>query len=156
MLARSFLQVRRAGPRALLGVGLERVLLAGVLCVTGVFVASGGVLWRLWACLRIENSGRASGALAASRDVFVSLDKFQASRSESSHLAALVVVQNPRSAWRPRHGAVFLVATTLVSAGRALGSRTCASRLHSASEMDWFGILASCALGARIYWRQIT
>ena len=31
MLARSFLQMRRAGPRALLGVGLERVLLAGVL-----------------------------------------------------------------------------------------------------------------------------
>ena len=42
VLARSFLQMRRAGPRALLGVGLQRVLLAGVLrCfrgVTGVFV----------------------------------------------------------------------------------------------------------------------
>ena len=32
VLARSFLQMRRAGPRALLGLGLERVLLAGVLC----------------------------------------------------------------------------------------------------------------------------
>ena len=63
---------------------------------------SGGVGRAFW----IENSQRASGALAASRDVFVSLDKFQASRSESGHLAALVVVQNPRSAWRPRHDAV--------------------------------------------------
>ena len=46
MLARSFLQMRRAGPRALLGVGLERVLLAGVLCGRGVrwiaLAASGG------------------------------------------------------------------------------------------------------------------
>ena len=40
MLARSFLQVRRAGPRALLGLGLERVLLAGVLCVRGVWWAA--------------------------------------------------------------------------------------------------------------------
>ena len=46
VLARSFLQMRRAGPRALLGVGLERVLLAGVLCGRGVrwtaLAASGG------------------------------------------------------------------------------------------------------------------
>ena len=69
VLARSFLQMRRAGPRALLGLGLERVLLAGVLCVTGVFVASDGVLWRRRAGSRSENSGRASGALAASRSI---------------------------------------------------------------------------------------
>ena len=47
VLARSFLQMRRAGPRALLGVGLERVLLAGVLCGRGVrwadLAASGGL-----------------------------------------------------------------------------------------------------------------
>ena len=110
VLARPLLEVRRARPRALLGLGLERVLLAGVLCVTGGFVASGGSLRRRRAGARGENSRRASGALAASRDVFVSLDKFQASRSESGHLAALVVVHNPRSAWRPPYGAVFLVA----------------------------------------------
>ena len=98
VLARPLLEVRRAGPRALLRVGLERVLLAGVLRVTGVVVASGGPLWRRRAGVRSENSRRASGALAASRDVFVSLDKFQASRSESGHLAALVVVHNPRGA----------------------------------------------------------
>ena len=98
MLARPLLEVRRARPRALLRVGLEGVLLAGVLrCVYG-FVASGGSLWRRGAGFWIENSRRASGALAASRDVFVSLDKFQASRSESGHLAALVVVHNPRGA----------------------------------------------------------
>ncbi len=121
---------------------LVSVLSAYSLQASCVVVASGGPLRRRRAGSRSENSRRASGALAASRDVFVSLDKFQASRSESGHLAALVVVHNPRSAWRPRHGAVFLVATTLVRAGRALGSRTCANRLHSASEMDWFGILA--------------
>ena len=44
--------------------------------VTGVFVASVGPLWRRRAGWRRENSWRASGALAASRDVFVSLAKF--------------------------------------------------------------------------------
>ena len=46
--------------------------------VTGVVVASGGPLWRRRAGFRSENSRRASGALAASRDVFVSLAKFLA------------------------------------------------------------------------------
>ena len=46
VLARPLLEVRRAGPRALLGLGLERVLLTGVLCGRGVrwaaLAASGG------------------------------------------------------------------------------------------------------------------
>ena len=67
VLARPLLEVRRARPRARLGLGLEGVLLAGVLrCFYG-FVASGGSLWRRWAGSRSKNSGRASGALAASR-----------------------------------------------------------------------------------------
>ena len=69
VLARPLLEVRRAGPGALVRLGLERVLLAGVLCVTGVFVASGGSLWRRRAGYKIENSRRASGALAASRSI---------------------------------------------------------------------------------------
>ena len=123
VLARSFLQMRRAGPRALLGLGLERVLLAGVLCcfrgVTGGFCWRYGCVcgfcWtaaamsrvcgvrravsareRLWAGPRGETSRRASGALTASRDVFVSPEKFRASRSASDDVAALVCVQNPR------------------------------------------------------------
>ena len=117
MLARSFLQVRRAGPRALLRVGLERVLLAGVLrCGVGVTVC----LWlfvspprrlacvcgvrravsareRLWAGVRGENSWRASGALAASRDVFVSLAKFGAfSRCEWSFGSPGVCLETSR------------------------------------------------------------
>ena len=61
MLARPLLEVRRAGPRALLGVGLERVLLAGVLCGRGVrwaaLAASGGLSERkLW-----ESLGRSRG-----------------------------------------------------------------------------------------------
>ena len=74
------------------------VLSAYSLQASCVVVVSGGSLWRRRAGDRIENSRRASGALAASCDVFVSLDKFQASRSESGHLAALVVVHNPRGA----------------------------------------------------------
>ena len=73
VLARSFLQMRRAGPRALLGVGLERVLLAGVLCGRGVrwaaLAASGGLSERkLW-----ESLGRSRGVtrrLCFSREVF--------------------------------------------------------------------------------------
>ena len=100
---------------------LVSVLSAYSLQASCVVVASGGSLWRRWAGSRSENSRRASGALAASRDVFVSLDKFQASRSENGHLAALVVVHNARDAWRRRHGAVFLVATTLVKRRQSLG-----------------------------------
>ena len=84
VLARPLLEVRRAGPRARLGLGLEGVLLAGVLrCFYG-FVASGGSLWRRRAGFRIENSRRASGALAASRDVFVSLEGFRAFRARAA------------------------------------------------------------------------
>ena len=61
VLARSFLQMRRAGPRALLGVGLERVLLAGVLCGRGVrwtaLAASGGLSERKLS----ETFGRSRG-----------------------------------------------------------------------------------------------
>ena len=64
--------------------------------VAGVFVASGGVLWGLWAGSRGENSRRASGALAASRDVFGSLEKFRAHQAACGLLAALVVVQSAR------------------------------------------------------------
>ena len=110
MLARPLLEVRRAGPGALVRLGLERVLLAGVLCVTGVFVASGGVLWGLWAGSRGENSRRASGALAASRLVSSSSGLYGRRRSASGLLAALVCVQDPRGDQRPRHDAVFLVA----------------------------------------------
>ena len=60
MLARPLLEVRRARPRALLGVGLERVLLAGVLRGRGVrwaaLAASGGLserkLWESLGCSR--------------------------------------------------------------------------------------------------------
>ena len=75
---------------------LVSVLSAYSLQASCVVVASGGPIWRRRAGSRSENSGRASGALAASRDVFVSLAKFRASRGESGHLAALVVVHNPR------------------------------------------------------------
>ena len=58
MLARPLLEVRRGRTTARLGVGLERVLLAGVLCAC---------LWRpvgrsggVWAGSRSENSRRAS------------------------------------------------------------------------------------------------
>ena len=61
VLARSFLQMRRARPRALLGVGLERVLLAGVLCGRGVrwaaLAASGGLSERKLS----ESLGRSRG-----------------------------------------------------------------------------------------------
>ena len=56
------------------------VLSAYSLQASCVVVASGGSLWRRWAGSRSENSRRASGALAASRDVFVSLAKFGAFR----------------------------------------------------------------------------
>ena len=75
MLARPLLEVRRAGPRALLGVGLERVLLAGVLCGRGVrwaalaacgalserkisesFGRSRGVTRRLWFSREVSHS----------------------------------------------------------------------------------------------------
>ena len=72
VLARSFLQMRRAGPRALLGVGLERVLLAGVLCGRGVrwaaLAASGGRSERKLS----ESCGRSRGVtrrLQFSREV---------------------------------------------------------------------------------------
>ena len=61
VLARPLLEVRRAGPRALLGVGLERVLLAGVLCGRCVrwtaLAASGGLSERKLS----ESLGRSRG-----------------------------------------------------------------------------------------------
>ena len=61
VLARPLLEVRRAGPRARLGLGLERVLLAGVLCGRGVrwtaLAAWGGLLDRKLS----ESFGRSRG-----------------------------------------------------------------------------------------------
>ena len=73
VLARSFLQMRRAGPRALLGVGLERVLLAGVLCGRGVrwtaLAASGGRAERNLS-ESFERSRGVTRRLCFSREVF--------------------------------------------------------------------------------------
>ena len=57
---------------------------------------------RLWAGSRGETSWRASGALAASRDVFVSLAKFRAHRAASGLVAALLSVQSSRGDGRHR------------------------------------------------------
>ena len=61
VLARPLLEVRRAGPRARLGLGLEGVLLAGVLCGRGVrwaaLAASGGLSERKLS----ESFGRSRG-----------------------------------------------------------------------------------------------
>ena len=70
--------------------------------------------------VRIENSRRASGALAASRLVSSSSGAYGRRRSASGLLAALVCVQDPRGDYRPRHGAVFLVAMTLRSRRQSL------------------------------------
>ena len=75
---------------------LDSVLSAYSLQASCVVVASGGPLWRRRAGVRSENSRRASGALAASRDVFVSLAKFRALRRLCGLVAALVCVQSPR------------------------------------------------------------
>ena len=73
MLARPLLEVRRAGPRALLGVGLERVLLAGVLCGRGVrwtaLAASGGRAERNLS-ESFERSRGVTRRLCFSREVF--------------------------------------------------------------------------------------
>ena len=73
VLARPLLEVRRAGPRARLGLGLEGVLLAGVLCGRGVrwvaLAASGGLSERKLS----ESLGRSRGVtrrLCFSRDVW--------------------------------------------------------------------------------------
>ena len=71
---------------------LVSVLRAYSLQASCVVVASDGSLWRRRAGSRSENSRRASGALAASRDVFVSPEKFRASRRLCGLLAALVCV----------------------------------------------------------------
>ena len=68
------------------------VLSAYSLQASCVVVVSGGSLWRRRAGSRSENSRRASGALAASRDVFVSLEKFRGFCRSCGLLAALVCV----------------------------------------------------------------
>ena len=119
VLARPLLEVRRARPRALLRVGLEGVLLAGVLrcfevlwvCLwlllarrgdERVFVASGGP------SPLVRGSGRAREAKllgepralsrrhATSLFLWRSLARFGAFRSASGLLAALVCARCPR------------------------------------------------------------
>ena len=119
VLARPLLEVRRAGPRARLGLGLEGVLLAGVLrcsevlrvCLwllldrrgdERVFVASDGP------SPLVSGSGPAHEAKllgepralsrrhATSLFLSRSLARFGAFRSASGLLAALVCVQEPR------------------------------------------------------------
>ena len=85
---------------------LVSVLSAYSLQASCVVAASGGSIWRRRAGSRSENSGRASGALAASRDVFVSLAKFRAPRRASGLVAALVRAQSPRGDGR-QEGVVF-------------------------------------------------
>ena len=85
---------------------LVSVLSAYSLQASCVVVASGGLLWRRRAGARSENSPRAAGALAASRDVFVSLAKFRALRRLCGLVAALVCVQSPRGDGG-REGVVF-------------------------------------------------
>ena len=73
VLARPLLEVRRAGPRALLGVGLERVLLAGVLCGRGVRWAALAACGALSERKISESFGRSRGVtrrLWFSREVF--------------------------------------------------------------------------------------
>ena len=85
---------------------LVSVLSAYSLQASCVVVASGGPPWRRRAGARSENSRRASGALAASRDVFVSFAKFRALRRLCGLVAALVCVQSPRGDGR-QEGVVF-------------------------------------------------
>ena len=74
---------------------LDSVLSAYSLQASCVVVASGGPLWRRRAGVRSENSRRASGALAASRDVFSSLAKFRGFCRACGLLAALVFAPEP-------------------------------------------------------------
>ena len=74
---------------------LVSVLSAYSLQASCVVVASGGVFWRRRAGAQGEKSRRASGALAASRDVFVSLAKFRAPRRASGLVAALACARCP-------------------------------------------------------------
>ena len=85
---------------------LVSVLSAYSLQASCVIVASGGPLRRRRAGSRSENSRRASGALAASRDVFVSLAKFRALRRLCGLVAALVCAPSPRGDGR-LEGVVF-------------------------------------------------
>ena len=85
---------------------LVSVLRAYSLQASCVVVASSGPLWRRRAGVRSENSRRASGALAASRDVFGSFAKFRAPRRASGLVAALVCARCPRGDGR-REGVVF-------------------------------------------------
>ena len=85
---------------------LVSVLSAYSLQASCVVVASGGLLWRRRAGARSENSPRAAGALAASRDVFVSLAKFRAHQAACSLLGPLVCAPSPRGDGR-LEGVVF-------------------------------------------------
>ena len=85
---------------------LDSVFSAYSLQASCVVVASGGPIWRRRAGSRSENSPRASGALAASRDVLVSFAKFRAPRRASGLVAALVRARSPRGDGR-REGVVF-------------------------------------------------
>ena len=66
VLARPLLEVRRAGPRALLGVGLERVLLAGVLWGYGWVC---GVWWAALAACGVRVERKLSESFGRSRGV---------------------------------------------------------------------------------------
>ena len=85
---------------------LVSVLSAYSLQASCVVVASGGPRWRRRAGFRMENSRRASGALAASRDVFVSLAKFRGFCRACGLVAALVRAPSPRGDGR-QEGVVF-------------------------------------------------
>ena len=82
------------------------VLSAYSLQASCVVVASDGVLWRRRAGSRSENSGRASGALAASRDVFGSLAKFRTLRRTSS-LFSVLGVSGGRPVAKPKASRSF-------------------------------------------------
>ena len=85
---------------------LDSVLSAYSLQASCVVVASGGPRWRRRAGVRSENSRRASGALAASRDAFGSLDKFGVSRFVFGLVAALLYARSFRGDGR-QEGVVF-------------------------------------------------
>ena len=85
---------------------LVSVLSAYSLQASCVAVASGGPLRRRRAGARSENSRRASGALAASRDVFVSLAKFLARSPCGRSFGSPDVCSVPRGDGR-QEGVVF-------------------------------------------------
>jgi len=85
---------------------LVSVLSAYSLQASCVVVASGGPIWRRRAGSRGENSRRASGALAASRDVFGSLAKFRTLHRASS-LFSVLRVSGGRPAAKPKASRAF-------------------------------------------------